>query len=109
MQVLHFISFQDGLVGVRVGFLHPGEQSGAKVETDVSVVVDDFCDEAFFVEDTGSRVGCVALEIDALVPVVKRGGAVLQFNGFDPGTFTGRLVKMAMNADVFILTHGAFD
>ena len=83
----------------RFGF-EPGEQSGAEVEADAGVVVDQLDDAVVAVDDPRYRVGRVALGGDALVPVVIGIGRVLQLDGFEPGVFPGRLVEVAVDADL---------
>ena len=52
------------------------------------------------VGDARGAVGGVTLGGDALVPVVIGGGGVLDLDGFEPGIFAGRLVEVAVDADV---------
>ena len=39
---------------------------------------------------------------DALVPVMIRIGGFLELDGFQPGIFPGRLIKMAMNTKITV-------
>ena len=45
-------------------------------------------------------VGRVAFGGDALVPIVIGIGGILQFDGFQPGIFARRLIKMPVNAEI---------
>ncbi len=79
--------------------MEPAEQGGAEVEAHPRVVVHDADDLVFFVGDARGAVGGVTLGGDAVVPVVVGGGGVLDFDGFEPGVFAGRLVEVAVDAD----------
>jgi len=59
-----------------------------------------FDDPILGIQDTRHRIGRVAFGGDALVPVVIGIGRVLHLDGFQPGIFPRRLVKMAVDADV---------
>ena len=41
-------------------------------------------------------------EVDPGIPIVKRTGGLLLFYRFEPGIFPGRLVEVAVYADVFV-------
>src|SRR6185312_2310927 len=80
--------------------LKPGEEGGAEVEAHAAVVVENTDDTVLGVDDAGGSVGSVALSGDALIPIVIGSGGVLRFYGFKPGILAGRLIEVAMNADI---------
>lgn len=93
------VGVEDHAVGAGGLFQQPGEQGGAEVEAHPGVVVENADDVVAGVGDARGAVGGVALGGDALVPVVEGGGGFLEFDGFEPGVFTGRLVEVAVDAD----------
>ena len=93
------VGVEDHAVGAGGLVVQPAEQGGAEVEAHAGVVVHDADDLVFVVGDAGGAVGGVALGGDAVVPVVVGGGGVLDFDGFEPGVFAGRLVEVAVDAD----------
>ena len=100
------VGFEDALIGAGRVLLEPGEQRGSEVEADAGVVVDDFRDASLPVEDAGGAVGYIALVGDAFVPVVVRRSRVLQFDGFQPGIFAGRLIKVRVDTQITVHSSG---
>ena len=96
----------DHAVGAGSEVFEPAEQGGAEVEAHARVVVDDADDLAVVVDDAGGAVGGVALGGDALVPVVVGGGGVLELDGFEPGVLAGRLVEVAVDAEIALRRRG---
>eukprot|EP00825_Cyclidium_porcatum_P010526 TRINITY_DN15392_c0_g1_i1.p2 TRINITY_DN15392_c0_g1~~TRINITY_DN15392_c0_g1_i1.p2 ORF type:complete len:175 (+),score=7.95 TRINITY_DN15392_c0_g1_i1:783-1307(+) len=96
----HAVGRQDGLIDLRRFFLHPGQECGAEVEADLCVVVRQFYDVAFIVQDAGNGVRRVAFGQNPFIPVMVGISGILNFNGFEPRVFPWRLVKVAVNADV---------
>ena len=100
------VGFEDHVVGAGGLVVQPGEQGGAEVEAHPGVVVEDADDLVFDVLDARGAVGGVALGGDAVVPVVVGRGGVLDLDGFEPWIFAGRLVEVAVDADVAVLRRG---
>src|SRR5579864_4557184 len=101
------VGVKNGAVDLWLLLLHPGQQCWSKIETDLRVVVRDFGDAAFRVENARRRIGRVALSGDSLVPIVKGVGGILNFNRFQPRILTRWLVQVAVNADVTFHAGGA--
>src|SRR5690606_15087751 len=101
------VGLEDPLIDGRFGPLHPREQRRPEVEAHPRVVADDLLDVAAFVEDARRGVRAVALRGDALVPVVEGIGGVLVRHRLEPGGFSGRLIEVAVNADVAIHPRGS--
>jgi hypothetical protein len=59
-------------------------------------------DTALAVQKAGYGVGGVTFGRDPLVPVVIRIRRILEFDIFQPGIFPGRLVKMAVEANISV-------
>jgi len=103
------------LVGVHNGvvdpwgiFPEPGEQGGPEVEAHPRIVIENADDLVVLVDDARGAIGRITLGGDAVVPVVPRSGRLLGLDGFQPGVFARRLVKMAVDADgSFGGAHGA--
>ena len=93
------VGVEDHAVGAGGFVVEPAEEGGAEVVADPRVVVHDADDFVLLVGDAGGAVGGVTLGGDAVVPVVVGGGGVLDFDGFEPGVFAGRLVEVAVDAD----------
>ena len=83
----------------------PVQERGAEVEAHPGVIVEQIDDPAALVEDPRAGIGRVALACDPLVPVVKGRGRVLDLDGVKPGVLAGRLIKVAVNADVSGVAH----
>ena len=94
------VGVENAGIGFRIGAFQPAHQSGADVEADGGVVVDDADDAVFFVENAGQGVGRVTLGGDPLVPIVERVGGVLKLDYFKPGVFARRLVEMTVYANI---------
>jgi hypothetical protein len=101
----HAIGLQNRLVGVGRFVLHPGQQGGPEVEADARVVVDDFCDAAFRVQNARGAVGRVAFRRDALVPIVIGSGGILQLDRLQPRILARRLIEVAVNAKISVVVH----
>jgi hypothetical protein len=78
----------------------PRQKCGAKVETDMLVIVDNIFQASLVIQYPGMGVGLVAFLRDPFIPVMERMGGLLNFNLFQPGILTRWLVKVAMDADV---------
>src|SRR5690348_17036456 len=89
--------------------LHPGEEGWPKIEADAGVVVNDFYDVAFAVEDAGGRIGRITLGGNALVPVMVGIRGILDFHRFQPGVFPRRLIKVAVDAEISFHGTGCLD
>lgn len=101
------VGFSQQIISLRVVFFKPGEEGRAEIPRDAVVVVSDFGNPTLVVEDAGSRVGRVAFEVDTRIPVVEWAGAVLLLHYFEPRIFAGRLVEVAVYADVLVCAgHG---
>jgi len=92
------VARQNGSVSIRVGQLQPRQQRRPHVEAYLRIIVGNLADVALWVEDAGSCVGGIAFKIDALIPVVKRGSAVLLLHRFQPCIFARWLVEMSVDA-----------
>src|SRR5437899_8670388 len=92
------VAHEDTLIAFWFGLFHPREQGRAEVETDPRIIVDDFRNTAFGIEDARSAVREIALARYSFVPVVIGSGRILRLNRFQPRVFARRLIKMAMNA-----------
>ena len=91
---------EDRAVDLGLLLLEPGQQRRAEVEAHRGVVVDDRDDAVLAVEDPRVGVGRVALGGDALVPVVVRVRGGLPLDRLQPRVLAGRLVEVAVDADV---------
>ena len=96
------VGVEDHAIGAGRFVGEPLQQRGAEIEAHARVVVDDADDLVLAVGDARGAVGGVALGGDALVPVVVGRGGVLHFDGFEPGILAGRLVEVAVDADVML-------
>ncbi len=94
-----FVGVEDHAVGAGGFVLKPTEEGRAEVVAHPGVVVHDADDFVFFIGDAGGAVRGVTLGGDAVVPVVVRGGGVLDLDGFEPGVLAWGLVEMAVDAD----------
>lgn len=79
-------------------FFHPQEQRRPEIEADPGIVADDPLDAAFAVQVPCGCVWGIALGGDPFIPVMIGIGRILDFNGFQPGVFAGRLVEVAVYA-----------
>ena len=79
--------------------LHPGEQGRAEVKADPGIVVDDFTDQLFVVQDARGSIWAIALSRNPLIPVVIRIGGILPLYNFQPRIFPWRLIEMRVYAD----------
>jgi hypothetical protein len=66
----------------------------------MGVVIDDLRDAILAIQNPCRRVGRIALGGNAFIPIVKWCGGILNFDGIEPRIFTGRLIKMPVNADI---------
>src|SRR6059058_2969146 len=89
----------NGVVDLGRFVFHPGEEGGAKIKADFGIVARDALDATVAIQNPGSGVGSVALESDAFIPIMVRGGRILKFHAFEPGIFSGGLIKVPVNAD----------
>jgi hypothetical protein len=78
----------------------PGEKSGAIIEADSGIVVQDVGNALVIVENAGSQVWSVALGGYALVPVVVRIGRILKFNLLEPRVLAWRLIEVTVNTKI---------
>ena len=81
-------------------FFEPREQGRPEVEADPRIVVHDANDLVLAVDDARGPVGRIAFGGDPFIPIVVGRGRILGLDGFKPGIFSRRLIKMAVNADV---------
>ena len=93
------ISAQDRCVDVGTLPLEPRHERGPDVKGEGREVVDDIQDSVLRVHAPRGGVRRVALRGDAGVPVMVRGGGVLDFDALEPRTLTGRLVEVAVDGD----------
>ena len=93
------VRFEDLRVHVRPLAFEPGEQRGADVEGDLLVGVDDVEDAVVRAHAPRRGVRRVALDRDAIVPVVPGVRRVLDLDGFEPGIFARGLVEMPVDGD----------
>jgi hypothetical protein len=96
------VGFENGPIGFGGAVGHPREQSGANVEADAGVVVDDADDAIVGGENAGGGVGRITLGGDALVPVVIGISRVLLLDQLKPGVLTRRLIKMTVNTEISV-------
>jgi hypothetical protein len=94
------VGFYDLLIDERKLFLQPGEEGGAEVETDRSIVVGDIENLPLLIDDSGIPIGAVALEGDPFIPVVERVSALLPLDGSEPGVFPGRLIEVTVDGSI---------
>src|SRR5437016_4175831 len=79
----------------------PRQESRAKIEADFRIVVDDVRNALLVIKNPGGKVWGIAFGCDALIPVVIGVCGILQFNLLKPGIFAWRLIKMAVDTDIF--------
>ena len=96
------VRVHDGLVEPRMVPVQPGQQRWAEIEADLGVVVDDIDDIPVAVQDARAGIGAVAFGGDALVPVMVGVGRILDLDLLEPGVLPGRLVEMAVDADIAV-------
>ncbi len=94
------VGIADHAIGAGRIFFQPGEQGRPEVEADARVVVHDADDLVLAIDDARGAVGRIAFRGDPFVPVVVGRGRILGLDRFEPGVFSRRLIKMAVNADV---------
>jgi hypothetical protein len=91
------VRLKDLLIDERFLPFYPGEECGAEIKTEIGIIVEDIEDLFLTIDDPRITIGPITLEGDPLVPVMERMGALLTFNGLQPGIFSGWLIEMAMN------------
>ena len=90
------IGIDDPAVRDRMMLLNPTQQRGAKIETDVRVIIDG-SRPVTVLSDRNSAVRLITFRMNAFVPIVERRGARLLINGTGPWIFPGGLVKVAVD------------
>jgi hypothetical protein len=93
------IGLDNALVYFGFIFLYPGKERRSEVEAYSRVVIDNIDDLLLCIENAGCRIGGITLCCNSLVPVVIGIGRVLLFDLFQPGIFSRRLIKMAVDTD----------
>jgi hypothetical protein len=96
------VRFNDLLIDEWLLSLYPGEERGAEIETEIGIIVEDIEDLALAINDPRIPIGPVTFEGDPLIPVMKRMGALLPLNDFQPGVLSRRLIKMSMNGYISV-------
>jgi hypothetical protein len=96
-----FIGLDERMVELRRVLSGPRKESGAKIEADSGIVVQNMRNALVLIENTGGQIGSVALSRDALVPVMVRIGRILQFNLFKPRILAWRLIEVTVNTEIF--------
>ena len=99
------VGLDDALQHLGGGLGHPVQERRAEVEADPGIVVQEIDDPPLAVEQPGPGVGGVAFVGDPLVPVVERGGRVLDLDDAEPGVLARGLVEVAVDADVSGMAH----
>jgi hypothetical protein len=94
------VALYDAQHNVRRLLTEPGQQRGPEIKAHPGVVVDEPDDLALVVYQARPGVRGITLASDTLVPVVVRGGGVLDLDGLEPGVLAGRLVEVPVDADV---------
>ncbi len=94
------VGIADHAIGARRIFFQPGEQGRPEVEADARVVVHDADDLVLAIDDARGAIGRIAFRRDALVPIVVGCRRIFGLHRFEPGVFSRRLIKMAVNAEV---------
>ena len=100
-----FVRLLNEAIGFGVLFFHPRQECRAEIEAHARVIVENTNDFIVRIQNPRNSVCCVTFKIDALVPIVERGGSILLFHDFEPRVFTRRLIKMSVDTDVFLLCH----
>ena len=95
------IGLKYGIVRFGIIGFHPRHKRGPEIETDLSVIVRDLLDHTFGIQNTRCAVGPVTFSGHTLIPIVIRMCGILNFDNFQPGILTGRLVEMPVNTDIF--------
>src|SRR5688572_13145095 len=95
-----FIRRQNALVGHRRKGLEPAQQRRAEIKADMLKIVDNVGDALGGIQHARECIRGVTFVIDAVIPVVKRRGTILPFDGFGPRIFTRWLVEMSMYCQV---------
>jgi hypothetical protein len=87
----------DARVGRGVVMFEPREQGRAEVEAQARVVVEYALDAPVRIEDAREGVRAVALEVDALVPIMEGARARLLLDLARPRVLARRLVEVAVD------------
>ena len=77
-----FIRFLDEFVGLGVSRFHPRKEGCAQIEAHSAVIIEDIDDFIVGIQNTSDWICGVTFKIDAVVPIVKRGGTFLGFDDF---------------------------
>ena len=93
------VGLQDRAVDVRTLVLEPCHERGADVEREGGEIVHDVEDAVLRVDPSRRGVRRVALGGDTRVPVVERGGGILDLDALEPGALARRLVEVAVDCD----------
>jgi hypothetical protein len=100
------IGLDNRLIHRRVFPFHPGKERRTEVEADLRIVVDNVHDPFLRVQDAGGGVRRVTFRGDLFIPIMVGIRGILEFNLLQPRVFSGRLIKMAM--DAYITIHSVF-
>src|SRR5216684_3298979 len=93
------VCLEDARTGFRMCGFEPIQERGAKIETEVQVIVDDVIDSAAPIHDASESIRTIALGMNPFVPVVIWMRAVFAIDRTRPGVFARRLVEMGVNDD----------
>src|SRR5262245_19641688 len=87
----------DLLISLLMGFFQPAQQGRPEIETDRFVIVCGGWLARCGIGSGHKGVGLITLEMNPLVPVVKRSCARLCLNDVGPGIFARRLIEVTVN------------
>ena len=91
------ISFENTFVGPLMILFEPVNESWAKVETKVRVIVYDLLSTRRGIVYGGKSVRVIALDVDTLIPIMERRGAGFVFDNSSPWIFARRLIEVAVD------------
>ncbi len=89
------VSIDDAGIRVRMIAAEPAQQGGAKIETNLRVIVNGAIDPG--IDDVGAGIWLITLGVDSFIPVMKRRGAGFDFDDACPGVFAWWLVEVSVN------------
>ncbi len=97
-----FVRFYYALINLRLVPGQPGQQSRPEIETHLRIIAYDVYNLVLVIEYPRRGVLPVTFLRYLLVPVMIRIGRILQLHVLQPGILPRRLIKMSVNAYVFI-------
>src|SRR6266545_3735707 len=97
LQQTFTVSFNQALISVSMMPLKPGQQRRSEIKTYVRVVIEESLAAVFRLAHADKSIGAVALEMNALIPVMERRGAWFRINNSRPGILARRLIEMTVD------------